>query len=572
MHLLFNELKKYKISLLLILVFTYLSTTFELVIPILLANILNVGIIQNYGIDYIKNIIIMMITCIVISIFLNIIITYIINKISLYTAYNLKNDLFSKVLSLKDNEKNKYNDSSLINRTTQDIEQIKGFTTSLISIIFKAPILFFSCITILKELNKNFSILLITSISILIIYLIVIISKLFPLSKQMQLKSDKLNKILKEKIDNIKLIKSYNKLSSHDNDFSKANNDCLINSQKMIKLSSFIMPFLTLIINTITIIILLMSVKLVKTNQIEVGTIVATIQYILQILLSIVMISMILILIPNTKVSLSRINEIMNSKSYSFNDIPLSIDINCISFKDVNYKYNESTILDNFNLTINKGENIGIIGPTGSGKSTIAKLLLKEYELSEGDIYINDKDLNTLTRNDITNNITYIPKENNTLSGTILENIVFANNNITTEEISKIIYTCNLTDFVSSKEEKLNYKIEENGANLSSGQKQRIALARALASNKNVLILDDSFSSLDYKNEKEIISKLKMLYGDKTYITISQRISSLINCNKIFVIDKGKIIASGTHNELLEKCSFYKEMYALQKEVLEYDI
>ena len=572
MQILFNELKNYKISLLLILVATYISTTFELMLPVLLANALNIGIIENYGLNYIKNIVLMMVVFISISIILNFIIGFLINRVSIYASTNIRSNLFDKILSLKTEKKKNFTNASLLTRTNQDIEQIKGFVSSFLSIIFKAPILFISCITILQTLNNNISILLIISIIILIIYLIIIVIKLFPLSKCIQNKIDNLNLLVKEKIEGIKIIKSYNNLKQQDNKFKTVNNEYLNTMKKTIKLTSLIFPILNLLVNSLIIIILIMSVNLVKNNALEVGNIIASIQYILQILLSIIMLSMIIILIPKTKVSLSRIKEVMDSESYSTIEQPLNIDINSISFNNISYSYNQNKILNNINLTINKGDKIGIIGPTGSGKSTLIKLLLKDLELQEGNIKINDLDINNLTRKQITTNITYIPQNSTILTGTILENITFANPYITQNELFLAIHTSSLDSFIEKKEEKLNFKLEENGLNLSGGQKQRICIARGLAKNSNTIIFDDSFSSLDYKTEKEIITKLNSYYKEKNIVIISQKISSIQHLDKIAVMDKGKIIALDTHDNLLKTCPLYKEMYTYQKEVLEYDI
>ena len=223
-------------------------------------------------------------------------------------------------------------------------------------------------------------------------------------------------------------------------------------------------------------------------------------------------------------------------------------------------------------FSINKGENLGIIGLNGSGKSTVFKLLLKELNLKNGEIKINETSLEELSRSDITNQITYVPQRPYILKGTLIENIAFANSTLTMNDISKIIHTCNLENFILSKKEQFNYLLQENGSNLSGGQKQRISLARALARNKDFLILDEPFSALDYNTEKEILSKINQYYNDTTFVIISQRISSILHCKKIIVLDRGKIIATGTHEELLKTCSLYKEIFNTQKEVIEYDI
>lgn len=572
MKFLLNELIKYKVSLFFILIATYISTNFELTLPLLLANALNVGIIQNYGLDYIKNIAVIMLCLIIASIILNIIINFLIVRTSTYISSNIKNTLFSKVLLLKKREFEKFPVSSLITRMNQDIEQIKNFISSFLSIIFKAPILLISCITILNELNNTFFYLIFIPIIITIIFLIIIVFKLIPLSKNIQKSLDNLNKHLKEKITGYKLIKSYSNLPIEDEKFEKVNKKYINTSKRIIMISSFVNPFLNLIVNSITIVILLLCINLIKINTMEAGTIIATIQYILQILLSIIMFSVIIISFPTTKISTNRIEEVLNAENHKTKEESKHFEIENITFKNVVFSYNSSRLFDNLNININKNENLGIIGLNGSGKTTIAKLILKEETVENGNITINNIDIRELSRKDITNNLTYVSQNQYILKGTILENIAFANSDLQMPDIAKIIHTCNLEKFISEKKENINYILEENGANLSKGQKQRISLARALAKNSNLIILDEPFSALDYSTEKEILSKLYCFYKDKTFIIISQRISSIMHCNKILVLENGKIIASGSHNELLNSCPLYKETYEAQKEVIEHDI
>lgn len=572
MKILFNELKNYKVSLFFIFLGTYLATTFELMIPLLLANIINVGIINNQGILYIKKIAFIMLIFIILSLIINLITAYLINRISIYSSSNIRGKVYSSILSLKNQEINRLTIPSLLTRTNQDIDQIKGFISSTISTLFKAPVLFINCITVLLQLNKRFSTILIIAIIILLIYLLIVMVKLFPLSSALQKSLDKLNSAIKEKIQGIKIIKSYNNIKKQDQKFEKYNNEYLKTTQRIIKISSFVMPILNLLINSLTIIILIMSINLVKDDAYEIGSIVATIQYILQILLSIIMLSMILIILPKTKISLTRINEVFSANKYIEKDETLKLDIQSITFEDVSLSYNTNKVLNNINFKINKNDKIGIIGLTGSGKTSLFNLLLKEIDNYEGNIYINNLNLKELTKKDITTSITYMPTTSYILKGSILENITFANNTLTNEEISKILYTSNLINFIQDKKNKLNYQLEENGKNLSGGQKQRICLARALAKKSNILIMDDPFFAIDYKNEKEIINNLKTYYKEKTLVIIAQKISSVKEMDKIIVMDKGKIIGIDSHSNLLKTCSLYKQMYDVQKEVLEYDI
>lgn len=573
MRILFNELSKYKISLLFILVLTYLATTFEVTLPLLLANALNVGITLNYGMKYIKYTAIMMLTLMLIIIIFNFIITNLIIRVGTYASESIKNNLFEKTLKLKNNEFNKFPISTLITRTNQDIELIKNFIISLLSIIFKAPILLFSCITVLKFFNQDFFIVLIIAIIGLLAFLSFITLKLLPLSKKLKHSQDTLNMHLKNKIAGFKLIKSYSNLELENKNFLESNKTYLHDSIKTAKLSSFVNPTLTFIVNIVTITILFMCINISNKNLTEAGTIIATIQYILQILLSIVMLSSIVITLPTIKVSLNRIKETLSSQTYQEENIGESInEIQSITFDNVDFSYNNTDLLNNLNLCVNKGENIGIIGLNGSGKSTIAKLILKEIKNNSGNIKINNMNIEKISRKSITKSITYVPQTQYMLKGTILENLAFSESDLTMNDIAKALHTCNLENFINSKKENINYMIEESGNNLSGGQKQRISLARALVRKSNLIILDEPFSALDYKTEKEILTKLNTFYKEKNFIIISQRISSIMSCNKILVLDKGNITHIGTHQELLENCPLYKEIYSIQKEVIEYDI
>lgn len=565
MQLLLNKLLKHKITLIILILLTYISTISELMIPLLLANALNVGISKNYGINYILKIVFFMSIFIIISIFLNTIISYLNNKISYQTSSHLKNEIFNKTLYLKNKEK--YQTSTLLTRTNQDIENIRIFTNNLLSSIFKSVLIFSNCLSLLYALNKDFLPLLSLGAITLIIFLLIISKKLTPITKKLQIKLDNTNYLIQEKIKGIKLIKSYNKLDYQDEKYQKNNQEYLQLATKSIQTSSFITPILTLIVNAIIVITLSSSIQLVKTNAMETGTTLAVIQYILQILLSIMMIAMLLVIYPSFKVSINRIEEILNEETYE-NTIQNKLqEINTIQFNNIKY----NNILNSINLTINKNELIGIIGETGSGKSLLAKLLLKEIDLQEGEILINNENITNFTRKDISNVLTYSPQTNEILTGTLLENLTFANTKANKEEILKAIHTSNLVNFVNTVPNNINYKLEQDGNNISSGQKQRIVLARSLLAKTNYLLLDEPFSSLDYKTEKEIIQNLKKYYKEKSFIIISQKVSSLIHCDKIYVLDKGKIICEGNHEFLLEKCPLYKEMYSIEKEVIEYD-
>lgn len=513
-----------------------------------------------------------MIIFISITIIFNFIITNLINRISIRSTNELKEEIFAKTLSLKTLNKKNFHNSFLLTVTTQDTEQIKAFLNTFLSIIFKAPILLILCLQVLTTIGGNFYYILIPAITILLIYLIVTILKLFPISKKMQANIDNLNKMVKEKITGFSLIKSYNKLDYVDTKFEDECNAYLNSSKKVIQYSSLITPILTLLANSIIIALLVKGVISLENAPLQVGTLIASIQYILQSLLSIIMLLTIIILIPKYKICLNRINTIMKSSSYIESDKVMLNNIDKLCFDNVTFFNKENKILDNISMTINKGEKIGIIGPTGSGKTTLISLLLKEQEAKEGTISINNENIANLTRKDITNNITYIPQTNYLIKGTIIENLKFINPYVSNEDLQKAIYTSSSKQIIEKSKDLLNYQIEESGANLSGGEKQRLCIARALTSPANFLIFDDSFSSLDYKTEKEIINNLFSLYNNKTLIFISQKISTVKDCDKIIVMDKGKIIDCNTHENLIKKCSLYKNMYQTQKEVLEYDI
>ncbi|MVO72901.1 ATP-binding cassette domain-containing protein, partial [Paeniclostridium sordellii] len=377
---------------------------------------------------------------------------------------------------------------------------------------------------------------------------------------------DDMNSNLRQYLENVRIVNLFNQLKYEKSKFEKVNNNLAKSTKKAMKVSSVFKPTITLISNIVIILILYLGNKLFISNKIEIGVIVAYINYMGRILTSLLMISHIFNIFIRAKASGDRIIEVFDMKVEKDQKAEVEFDIRGdIKFENVNFSYNnhENTLKD-ISFEINDGEHIGIIGPTGSGKSTIINLIIKLYKIDKGIIKFNDKNIDNLNAKTLRKFIGIVPQKNILFNQSIADNIKFGNKNIDTEEIKNICKICDCDGFIESFEKGYDESIDEGGANLSGGQRQRICIARALIRNPKVLILDDSFSAMDIKTENKILKNIKTKLYKTTLIVVSQKINSIINMDKIMVLDNGEIVGFDSHDKLIEKCQVYKEIYNSQ--------
>lgn len=536
----------------------------DLLQPTILSQIIDVGI-KYKDINFLIEKAGLMIGVAVIGAIFAILRCIISTNVSQRFARDLRNDLFKHINTYCFEDIDEITRASLITRITNDVTQIQQFVNGLMRIIIKAPILCIGSFILAMRLNLKLSVVLL--IGIITIFLIIIINFKIgtPFFRKVQKSLDDLNSSIKEYLENIRIVKLFNRYDYEYDKFENINDKLLISTAKAMKISSLFRPTITLIANIIIIIVIYVGSRMFFNGEIEIGIIVAYINYIGRILTSLLMISHIFNVFVRAKASSDRIREVLNKENKEIkSNINLNIKGN-IEFADVNFSYNTNDIvLKNVSFKINKGESIGIIGSTASGKTTLINLISKFYNINEGIVKIDNIDINKLNSKNLREYIGLVPQKSILFNDTIINNIKIGNKNATIEEIMNICSICECDEFINQFEKQYNHIIGENGKNLSGGQKQRLCIARALIKKPKIIILDDSFSAMDVKTENKIRENITNHIKDTTYILISQKINSIINMDKIMVIDNGRIVGFDKHKNLIKSCDLYKEIYESQ--------
>lgn len=490
----------------------------------------------------------------------------------------LREKVFKKVLTFSNSELREFGVASLITRNTNDIQQIQNLITMLFRVVIYAPIIgiggFFKVLA-----NKANSMAWIIGLAIVTIMAIVMILFIvaMPKFKKLQDLIDKLNGVAREILTGLPVIRAFNKEKSEEKRFDKANFDLMKANIFVNRAMSIMMPSLMFIMNSIAILIIWSGAKGVDQGSMQVGDMMAFIQYTMQIVMAFLMISMISIMLPRASVSAKRINDVLETKVSIKNAIETkALDKNkkgYVEFKNVSFKYPDADteILNDITFTAKPGEVTAIIGSTGSGKSTIVNLIPRFYDVTGGELLIdgvNIKDINIKTLRDI---IGFVPQKGVLFSGTIESNIKYSNKNMSDERMIEAAKIAQAEEFILSKPDKYNSEIAQGGNNVSGGQKQRLSIARAIAKDPEIFVFDDSFSALDFKTDVALRTALSEKTKDKTVIIVAQRISTILSADQIVVLDDGKIVGTGKHEELMKNNATYREiaLSQLSKEELE---
>ncbi|MBP3461538.1 MAG: ABC transporter ATP-binding protein [Bacilli bacterium] len=531
-----------------------LEVIMELSLPLILANIINIGITNN-DIKYIIIKIIIMLLILILGIIGSILGTYISTFISVDISTKLRKKIVNKSLNLDYKNIDHLNIGNIVTLTTNDISNIENVIFLILKVFIKVPIIIIGSIFMCLTLSLKLSLILLIIVPIIIIISYIFMKKSYPYFRITYEKIDSFNSKVRENINMIKLVKANNKEKYEINKFKVQNNELKNINIKALKILSLMMPLIIFIINITTILILIISKQQIKYGF-EIGNITAFIEYISLLLSSIISVSMIFLLILESTVSMKRIKEILTKKEEIKNKGKILNRIKQIELKNVCFSYNKKYNLENINLIIKNKEKIAIVGESGSGKTTLINLLTRNYDITKGNVLINDIDIRKYNISSLRKEIRIINQKNNVFKNTIANNIKF-NKKINIEKVLKITLSENI---VNKKEKKLKYIIEQNGKNLSGGEKERIILCRSLLEDFSLLVLDDSLSALDLKTEEKIIKNILKEYKDKTIIFITNRIRTVKNFDKIVLISNGKIEKIGTHEELLDNQN-YKKLY-----------
>lgn len=538
----------------------------ELKLPNTMSDIVN-NAINSLDKTYVYNNCLIMIGITLLCLIANTIVIYSSSKFSNKYGYNIRKALFSKINSLNKKEISSYGASTLITRSTNNVSNITSTFSFGLKLMLFAPITAIGASIMAFKVAKDLSPVIIVSASILVISILIIFSLVFKKFELSQKLFDDINSKSREIISGLRIIKSFNKTKFFKKRFDKTNKDNMNLNIYLNKVLYLVQPIVSLTVNIGVVIIVYLSSNLLQKGTLEIGSMMAFIQYEGSILMSFVMLLMIIINIPRVVISFKRINEILNTetKSVSKNNIEIK-NLESIEFSNVYYKYEKAKdyVLKDINFKIEENEKVGIIGSSGSGKTTIINLLLRHLELEEGNIYINGIDIKEYSISSLRKLFSYAPGKALLFKGTIRENLIF-DNNISDKEIMKALEIAKIDDFVLSNKEKLDFKIEQGGVNLSGGQKQRLIIARAILNNGKMFIFDDSFSAVDYITDKKIRNEIKENYKNVMQLYISQRVSTIEDASNIIVLDEGKIENSGTYKELKTKSKVFKEFIKSQR-------
>lgn len=547
---------------------TFLKTIeafFELLIPLYISKIINDGII-NGNKNVLYRIIIIMLILYLFGYICSLISQYFSSNVSQKVGKKLRVNIFSKIINLNQKEMDNFEYEIISNSITNDVKQIENGLNMAIRVGLRTPIVAIGSIIMASTINFKLSLIFICSTIIIFVFLYLFMSYLSNYYQKIQSKKDRLNSLVEQQVNGSRIIKSFNTQNTEIYKGFKINTEI---SKKLLNfeyLNSLLNPATYLIINIALIVILYLGNNYIKMNTISYGDVVALVNYLMQTFVSVSVLVNLVFIFSKFSSSYSRIKSILNYKTCKEQKRNHVInDIETLEFKNVSFGYNDDKILDNINFLIEKKMTIGIMGLTGSGKSTLAKLILNLYKPDNGNVLINGIDINKISKQNLKNNISIVMQKPNLFYGTLKYNFKLINKNITRNDMISSLKVSKIDDFIYNKSKGENMFILENGKNLSGGQKQRIAIAIALSKKPNLLILDDSSCALDLQTEYSLYKNLKDYDSAGITIIISQRISTMKMCDKIIVMDNGKISGYDTFDNLLKSNTIFKKIISTQE-------
>ncbi len=526
--------------------------------------------------NYIKNAGIKMLMLALLGMAMSIAVAFYSARLAAKTSRKIRNDVFQKVIGFSNEEMNQFSTASLITRSTNDIQQVQMALTMIFRIVVYAPIMGIG--GIIKVLNTNTSMTWIIAIAVgaILCIVAVLMAVAMPKFKMMQNLVDQLNLISREILTGIPVIRAFGREKHEEERFDHASRDLMQTQLFTNRVMAFMMPTMMFIMNAITILIIWVGAQGIDVGNLQVGDMMAFITYTMQIVISFLMITIVSVMLPRASVAANRIDEILNCNSSIQNaqkPIVLKKIEKGVRFEHVNFRYSKAKedVLEDIDFTANKGETTAIIGSTGCGKTTLVNLLPRLYDVTSGKITIDGNDIRDIDIYDLRERIGFVPQKGVLFSGTIASNINFGVNEPSNDVMVEAAQIAQASEFIDSKPDGFDEPIAQGGGNVSGGQKQRLAIARAIAKRPDVYVFDDSFSALDYKTDIALRKAISQKVGDAAVIIVAQRISTIIHADKIVVLDDGKIAGIGTHEELLANNEVYQQIAAsqLSKEELE---
>ena len=477
----------------------------------------------------------------------------------------LREKVFKNVVGFSNAEMDKFSTASLITRSTNDIQQIQMVSVMLLRMVAYAPILGIGGVLKVVQTGAGMGWIIVLAIAVILGYVMVLMSAAMPKFKLMQKLVDNINLVSREILTGLSVIRAFGREKKEEERFDEANKDLTKTMLFTNRVMTFMMPGMMMIMNILTVGIVWFGAKKIDGGNMQVGAMTAFITYAMMIVMSFLMLTMMSIMLPRAAVAAERIDEVVRTESsIKVVDEPekLTSHDGVISFEHVNFKYPgaEEDVLHDIDFVARPGETTAIIGSTGCGKSTLVNLIPRLYDVSDGKILLDGKDIRNISMSDLREEIGFVPQKGVLFSGTIASNLRFGNDDATDEEIKKAARIAQATEFIEAKDDKYESSISQGGSNVSGGQKQRLAIARAIAKNPKIFIFDDSFSALDLKTDAALRKALSENVKDSTVIIVAQRISTILHAEQILVLDDGKVVGKGTHEQLLKNCDVYREI------------
>ncbi|MDD3173251.1 MAG: ABC transporter ATP-binding protein [Herbinix sp.] len=509
----------------------------------------------------------------------SILVSYLSSIIAAKMGRDLRSGVFTKVLSFSNKEMDQFSTASLITRSTNDIQQVQMMMVMLIRIVFYAPILAIGGIFKVLNTNTSMSWILIVGVGAIFLLIGALLIIAMPKFKAMQKLVDRINLITREILTGLPVIRAFSTVKHEEKRFDEANVNLTNNSLFTTRVMAFMMPAIMLIMNLVSILIIWVGADKIDAGTMQIGDMIAFIQYTMQIIMSFLFLTMLSFMLPRASVAAARIDEILVTKT-SINDPKTEVSMNSstkgvLEFDRVSFRYPnaEEDVLFDINFTAKPGETTAIIGSTGSGKSTLINLIPRFYDVTSGSIRIDGTDITKIKQSSLREKLGYVPQKGVLFTGTIESNIKFGASSITQEVMKRAARIAQAEEFIDSKPEGYDAPISQGGTNVSGGQKQRLSIARAIAKNPQIYIFDDSFSALDYKTDSTLRKMIKDEISNSTIIIVAQRISTIMTAEQILVLDDGRIVGKGTHKELLKNCEVYQQIASsqLSKEELAYE-
>ena len=566
----FSYLKPFIPMIIVGIILTFLQGMCSLYLPNLMSDIVNNGIVgqsldevYKYG-RYMLYVTIGFMACAILA-------TFMASKVSAGFGKNLRDAIYKKVQKFSLAEFKKISTSSLITRTTNDVTQVQQLVLMSMRMMIQAPLMCIGGIIMAVSKNKELSLLFIIVIPLLLVSIILLAKKIMPLFTSLQKRTDRINQVIREKLTGVRVIRAFATQKYERERYDKANKNIYEVSVKSAYIMSILMPIVMFVINASSVAVVWFGSHLVDSGAMEIGDMMAFMQYAIQVLFSILGVTMIFVMIPRAMVSVKRINEVLETES-SVKDngkiLPRGQFTRPgeIEFIDATFQYADGDIpvLSNMNFKIEKGQTVAILGGTGSGKTSLLSLIMRFYDITSGVVKIGGVNIKNMSIKQLRDMIGYVPQKAVLFSGTIESNIKYGKQDATYEEMVEAAKIAQSYDFIDSLDEKFNAPVAQGGTNFSGGQKQRLSIARAIIKKPEIYLFDDSFSALDYETDKKLREALNENMKSATVVIVAQRVSTVLNADKILFIDEGKIIAQGTHKELYESCPEYKEVVLSQ--------